>query len=58
MSQKITYELTVHEGGDLTGATLEVTRQSRHYVGTLVFKVTDCIERSDGVRVYTLEEQE
>ena len=56
MSQKITYELTVQNGGDLTGAQLEVTRNSQYYSGKLTFKVTECIHKSDDTQVYLLEE--
>jgi hypothetical protein len=56
MSQKILYQLTVQDGGDLTGATLEVLRQSQHYSGTLTFKVTECVEEAGSSRVYILEE--
>jgi hypothetical protein len=56
MGQKITYKLTVQNGGDLAGATLEVLRKSKHYIGALTFKVTECVEETENTRVYILEE--
>lgn len=57
MSQSITYELRVKDGGDLTGAVLEVTRSSQHYTGTLSFDVVECSEESENTKVYKLQER-
>lgn len=51
------YYLTVYDGGDLTGAVLEVTRQTQYHQGKLVFNVIKIAEETENKKTYILEEK-
>lgn len=55
-SDETTYELAVDRDVDLVGSVLQITCSSPRRTDVMAFLVADCIDETDGTRVYSLSQ--